>query len=194
MAEIDQSRWESFLGPADEWLLAYAALPIVLTSVHLFAIGHSVELYLKAAVAKRSGKYMTAIKRRHDIGLLLQDCATVLPEYQLQPNVLAQSPLSAEAYDALPESDREHYDQHAPLYIVAARLADWKYWGAPRKEPGPMAFAFVYPDDYWIGFFRTIRGFLEWPRPNKLDRIARALEGSELGPAGRAFLAQLYEK
>ncbi len=41
--------WSLLAHHGDEWLAAYAALPGQLANVHIFTVGHALELYLKAA-------------------------------------------------------------------------------------------------------------------------------------------------
>ena len=58
--------WQDFLSPADQWFVAYAVGPMAI-AVSLFSVGHSVELYLKAAFAKQTGDVEKAMKFGHNL-------------------------------------------------------------------------------------------------------------------------------
>jgi hypothetical protein len=81
--------------------------------------------------------------------------------------------------------------RHFELYAVAKLLPDLKYLGTPPKRPRGSGLGWVYPNDYWIGLFRSMRMWLGHPSPHHIDIVALHLERPELPTVARWFLSQL---
>ena len=82
--------WNSFLIAADEWFITYSLPPIIM-GVKFFAIGHTVELYLKAANTKITGDIERAIRFRHQIKAIWDDCkakdSDFMPKYEIRNEI-----------------------------------------------------------------------------------------------------------
>jgi hypothetical protein len=59
--------WRGFVQGAEEWLLNYLSAPDRLINVKPFSIGHSFELYLKAAYASGKNDVPGAVKYGHKL-------------------------------------------------------------------------------------------------------------------------------
>jgi len=83
--------WRSFLWTADEFFIAYSLPPLNLLSVKLFLIGHTVEMYLKAANTKITGDIDRAIRFGHKIKEIWADCKgrdpNFMPSYEIRDSV-----------------------------------------------------------------------------------------------------------
>ncbi len=188
--------WHSFLDPADEWFITYS-LPPPLTSVKLFAIGHTVELYLKAANAKMSGDIERAIKFGHEVKAIWDDCkardSRFMPNYQLRNSVFEKDLLHGEWKNSLDESDRNHFLDNQELYVIAKHLPDLKYLAAPLKTiKAAYGLGFIHPNPYWITFLKELRGYLGHPDVNRLDKISHHIEEGDLPPQSIQYLKDLY--
>jgi hypothetical protein len=191
--------WRSFLWPADEWVVAYSILPLGLTQVQLFSIGHACELYLKAANTKITGDAQCAVQFGHRLKDIRDDCKarapTFMPTYDILDSVyrLGVNELSSGlAMGKLVGAERDNYVKHRELYVVFRMLPDLKYLGAPMKSvKGPFAIGSMFPSDYWIDYVRSLRSFLGHPDSNHLDALREAAEGDELPQRSRIFLNRI---
>ena len=192
------SKWISILRTGDEFIVTYALPPYALNRAKLFVIGHAAELYLKAAFVKITGDAQRAAIFGHNMQKLLTACKqedpSFLPNYELRSSVMAVDMMNASTWDQLSEDDYNHLGRHQPFYLTAQYLIDLKYVGLPRpgksKPQGPTSFAYVIPDDYWIGFFKEVRSYMQYPSGAHKDGIARFLR--DLPPDAVHYLSRLY--
>lgn len=121
--------WRSFLSPADEWFVTYAIIPIDpgFASVTMFCIGHTLELYLKAVVAKHTWKSVDEIIEEygHNIKALWDACKSdqnFIPNYEIEDSVLNAYLLKGGKGDFVKElnkHDFESYSKHQELYFFS---------------------------------------------------------------------------
>ena len=190
--------WISIVRTADEFILTYALPPYMVGRVKLFVIGHAAELYLKAAFVKMTGDRQGAADFRHNMEKLLAACKqedpSFMPNYELRSRVMAVDMMNSSTWAQLSKPDYHHLGTHQPLYLVAQYLIDLKYVGLPRpgrsKSQGPTSFAYILPDDYWIGFIKEVRSYLQYPSSAHEDGITRFL--GDLPTAAVEYLSRLY--
>jgi hypothetical protein len=127
--------WHSFLWAADEWFIIYS-LPPMLMKVKFFAIGHTVELYLKAANTKITGDIERAMKFGHNLKAIWDDCkakdSAFMPQYKIRNDIYNRD-LLLSPFEGLNAEDTIHLGNNYELYIIAKHLPDLKYLGAPLK-------------------------------------------------------------
>jgi len=189
--------WNCFLQSADEWLITYALPPQRFIFVKLFAIGHVVELHLKASYAKLSGSVDEAIRFGHDIPKLWNACKidnTFMPRFELRSAVLNTEILNTEALSQqLSADDRNHLFANMEFYIVAKYLADLKYLGAPLKKiDKAYAIGGNFPNIYWIHFLKEVRAFLDTPTKERVDYVDYYLKEGILPVDAAVYLEQLF--
>ncbi len=189
--------WHSFLWSADEWFITYS-LPPLLSHVKLFAVGHSVELYLKAAYTQMTGQIEDAVSFGHQIMDILDACKAhdsgFMPSYEIRESILESGFYSSTQPYRLEGDDLRHYGANQELYYVARMLPDLRYLGAPlRTIRGPYGLPTFARNSYWIGFLREIRSYLNYPRPDLQDVIWHHLEEGDLPAVSSAYLQQLYQ-
>ena len=187
--------WHSFLEAADEWFITYS-LPPPLTCVKLFAIGHTVELYLKAVNTKVTGDIERVIKLGHGIKSIWDDCKeqdpNFMPSFEIRDSVFNAN-LFKDGGRSLDRADYEHFLEDQELYIVAKILPDLKYLGAPLKKiEGAFSIGFVHPNPYWINFFKELRGYIGHPDKSRLDLISYHIEKRDLPQESIRYLSGLY--
>ena len=190
--------WSAFLSSADEWIVDYSLPVVPLTSVKLFAVGHALELYLKAANAKLSGSVEDAVKFGHNLHALWFDCKArdtgFLPMYELRPAVLERDLLNHESYCRLDANDLGHFLENQELYVVTKYLPDLKYLGAPLKKiAGAYALGFVHPNPKWAELFRALRLYLGHPETGRADTIRHYTEAGVVSGASLQFLQTVIE-
>ena len=103
--------WHSFLEAADEWFITYS-LPPPLTCVKLFAVGHTVELYLKAANTKFTKDINSAINFGHNIKSIWNDCkrdSKFMPSFEIRDSVFNRDFLLVKEVKSLDKDDRLHF-------------------------------------------------------------------------------------
>jgi hypothetical protein len=164
--------WQSFALVADEWFSAYLVLsnPIGkdLASPLLFAGGHALEMYLKAAYARNNG-VAAAISKGHNLQALWNYSASLpgfplklkLREHLLRDGELIFG-LMSEGSLVKPE-DRNHLLRHRSLYRVISSVMDLKYVGSSMKGlPFGLRQGFIYetPDRYLIALLASIYDWL----------------------------------
>jgi hypothetical protein len=187
--------WHSFLWAADEWFITYS-LPPVLIHVKFFAIGHTVELYLKAANTKITGDIDRAIRFGHQVKAIWDDCkakdSAFMEEYEIRDDIYDRD-LLTRPYEGLNEENRIHLGNNYELYIIAKYLPDLKYLGAPPKTmKGQAGLALIYPNTYWIGFLKDMRRYLGHPEEGRMDIISFHIDNSTMPPETVHFLKMLY--
>ena len=187
--------WHSFLIAADEWFITYS-LPPVLRSVKFFAIGHTVELYLKAANTKITGDIDRAMKRGHNLKAIWDDCkakdSAFMPQYEIRDDIYNRD-LLLSPYEGLNAEDTLHLGNNYELYIIAKYLPDLKYLGAPPKTmKGEAGLYLIYPNTYWINFLKEMRRYLGHPEEGRRDTILFHIEHSTMPPETVHFLKMLY--
>jgi len=185
--------WHICAQAGDEWLITYALSPN-LGAVTLFAVGHAVELYLKAVNLKCDGK----TRLSHEIKDLWDDCkrrdAAFMPSYEIRQSAL-DAPLFSgrNEFEFLNAADCESFFSNMGLYLVAKLLPDLKYAGLEmQRHSGPFARGSVYPDPYWIKFFSGLRAYLQYPAPEYRDPIAQHLRSGDVPARAREYLRGLY--
>ncbi|OGN94413.1 MAG: hypothetical protein A2Z75_03075 [Chloroflexi bacterium RBG_13_50_10] len=192
--------WDSFVWAADEWFIEYS-LPPPLPNVKLFAIGHTIELYLKAANTKITEDIDEAIRMGHNIKRIWDDCKrrdqNFMPSFEIRDSVfqsdLFQLHSSEDSRNKLNKDDLLHFYQNQELYIIAKHLPDLKYLGAPLKSiKGAYALAVIHPNPYWITFLKELRGYLGHPEKGKLDAISHHIDEGDLPVQSIQYLKGLY--
>lgn len=170
--------WQGIYEPADEWLITCAITPFVLSS-HNFALGHTIELYMKAAYVKLYN--ITHLKddpnnllHTHYIRKLLKKCKekdnSFLPNYELRDNLFNKPYFgSYNEYKHLVNlgkipklSDEEHmhFLMNQEFYFIDGFITNLKYGDMPiGKFPSGYAESWGFPSTYWIAFFKEIRGY-----------------------------------
>ena len=73
--------WKSFVNLGDQWLISYAVPPMHSVPVKIFTIGHALELYLKAVIAKQTGSVDKAVGFGHDIKKMWDKCKRIDPQF-----------------------------------------------------------------------------------------------------------------
>jgi len=188
--------WHSFLRTADGWFITYSLPPPDLTSVKLFAIGHTVELYLKAANTKFTNDIGRAINFGHKLKSIWDDCkkdSKFMPSFEIKDSVFNKDFFSVSVVKSLDEVDRRHYLHNQELYIVAKFLPDLKYLGTlPKSLKSAYGLGYIHPNPYWIGFLRELRDYIGHPQKNRLDIIAHHLQEGDLPEQSIQYLKGLY--
>jgi hypothetical protein len=187
--------WHSFLIAADEWFITYS-LPPILINVKFFAIGHTVELYLKAANTKITGDIDRAIRFGHQVKAIWDDCkakdSAFMPRYEIRDDIYNRD-LLPRSVEGLNEEDRIHLANNYELYIIAKFLPDLKYLGAPLKTmKGEAGLHLIYPNTYWIDFLKDMRRYLGHPDKSRRDTISFHIDRSTMPPETVWFLKKLY--
>lgn len=187
--------WHSFLTAADEWFITYS-LPPVLMNVKLFTIGHTVELYLKAAITKITGDIERAINFGHQVKRIWDDCKAkdsgFMPRYEIRDDIYRIDLLNR-PYEGLSKEDIIHLGNNYELYVIAKHLPDLKYLGAPLKTmKGTAGLYLIHPHDYWIHFLKDIRHYLGHPAKGRRDIISFHMARSNMPPETVQFLQGLY--
>lgn len=187
--------WDSFLWAADEWFISYS-LPPSLPHVNLFAIGHTIELYLKAANTKFTKDIDRAINFGHNIKCIWDDCKKdpkFMPNFEIRDSVFNSDFLSGSRTKGSAKADQLHYLKNQELYILAKHLPDLKYLGAPLKTvKGAYALGYIHPNPYWIAFLKELRDYIGHPKKGRLDVIAHHLQEGDLPPQSIQYLKGLY--
>ncbi|HEY0765430.1 MAG TPA: hypothetical protein VGD61_23835 [Pyrinomonadaceae bacterium] len=189
--------WNCFLQSADEWLITYALPPQRFIFVKLFAIGHVVELHLKASYAKLSGSVDEAICLGHNIPGLWNACkadTSFMPGFELRQSVLNAEILNTDAVSQqLSADDRDHLFANMEFYVIAKYLADLKYLGAPLKKiDKAYAIGGNFPNIYWIRFLKELRAFLDTPTKERVDFVDEYLKEGILPVDAATYLQQLF--
>lgn len=163
----------------DAFLISYAVLPPI-PEVTLFLVGHAVELYLKAVLTKQTRNIDETIKFGHSVGDLLMECqkneASFMPEINCKKL----------------KTEEEYRSRHHELYTIIENLADLKYIDTTKKKGG-FPFAFVFPNSYWIDFFRKIRIYLGWPIKGRRDYLRYHMDSFGLPDHAKNFLEDIYK-
>jgi hypothetical protein len=131
VADHDAMGLLSVRRPTDEFLITYACIGHLGWRAGFFNLGHSVELYLKAAMRKAQPN-IDVSRYGHDIERLLRDVQAAAPPL-LSNYVLRKS--AADKYLLNPtgatnfriDPDYDHYHHHMELYWISRYLMDTKY-------------------------------------------------------------------
>lgn len=144
-------------------------------------IGHAVELYLKATLAKQTGNNSAAIGYGHNIKRLWDACksndANFIPEYKIRNIIFDKSRyvdglnINDWYNDLVASGEVEHYHRNQELYTIAWLLPDLKYTFAPSKVQGRKSEIVSWPHPYWVDFFKAIRCYLDYPGAGRRDAI-----------------------
>lgn len=190
------SEWKSFLRPADEWILCYATAPVLCHAVQFFAVGHALELYLKAVHCKITANIARTIKYGHNVEALWSAIKTLdqsfAPSFELRPSVLAVKTLKGGHEEVLSLDDFRHFVEHQELYRSVQHLADLKYMGAPMKSvSGQIGYAFGSPDPMWQRLFAEMRTYIGRGEVN--DWMATCIEHSNLSPDAKRFVEPILQ-
>lgn len=192
--------WRSFLHTADEWFVTYATVNF--PSVSMFAIGFTVELYLKAVYAKYTGSVEDAIRHGHNVKRLWDACKShdrnFMPDYEIRDEVYEAYTLErGEHFEErlrLSEDDWESYCKFPELYLVAKYLSDLRYFWSPfRSIEGLYSMPSFHPNASWIDFVRELRRYLGHPSPGGGDFIRRKIDEGSLPADARRYLQSLFE-
>jgi hypothetical protein len=193
--------WDVFLWAADEWIINYSLPPMTLNAVKLFSIGHSLELYLKAANSKITGDIEAAISFGHNIPRIWADCKSrdqnFLPGHELRESVLRRNLLDTKDYMQLDKDDLWHFLHNQELYVIAKHLAELDYLGAPlknkevRKLKGAFAVGYVVPNPRWIDLFKQLRTYLGHPREGHIDIIRHHIDNADIPLVSATYLRDL---
>jgi len=189
--------WHSFLWAADEWFITYS-LPPPLMHVKFFAIGHTVELYLKAANTKITGDIERTIGFGHKVKAIWDNCkakdSAFMPQYKIRDDIYNRD-LQLSPFKGLNAKDTIHLGNNYELYIIAKYLPDLKYLGAPPKiktMKGDAGLYLIYYNGYWINFLKDMRRYLGHPEEGRRDTISFHIDRSTMPPEAVRFLKRLY--
>jgi hypothetical protein len=188
--------WKSFVNLGDEWLISYAIPPMHSVSVKLFTIGHALELYLKAVIAKRTGSVDGLVLYGHNIKKMWDECKGIDPnfmhDYEIRDSMI--DALSRRTDTPLNPSDELDLAMNGDLYLVFCGLADWKYFGTVHKSPRmPRNLATAFPNVYWIHFFKALRSYLGHASAREHDEIRAQIDlFRRLPDEAVRFLQQMY--
>lgn len=194
--ESERGDWTDFLPAADQWFITYA-LPPLLFAVKPFAIGHVVELYLKAAYTKHiTHDINQTIRQGHNLKRIWDECkandANFMPHYELREHIFQSNFLITSGRD-LDRDDYQHFIIHFDLYLIMKHLTDLKYLGTPWRSVGrSYSIRAVHPDFYWTDFLKELRTYLNYPQPSNLDWIREMINRNELPPYTVLYLGRLY--
>jgi len=188
--------WHSFIWAADEWFISYS-LPPNLVHVKLFTIGHTVELYLKSANANITGNIDRAIKFGHKIEDIWDDCKNhdrkFMPNFEIRNSVFNIDLFTGQLEKKLSRDDLRNYSDNQEFYIIAKLLPDLKYIGTRLQSlKGPHSLTSVYPNPYWINFFRELRTYLDHPHKDRRDIIKHHIDKGDLPVQSIDYLKGLY--
>lgn len=149
-----------FLLLADQWLIHYASITSKTPIPTLFAVGHALELYAKAAILKND-QGINVYKEGHDIWSLIVKLKTdynILETYDIRERVLSQFLNGNIAYYESDSSDAENYRMNMEFYWVASLLKDIKYLGTYCRSISNGYFLVVKErNPYWIPILRELR-------------------------------------
>jgi hypothetical protein len=210
---IAANGWERFVSAGDDWIFTYAltcaamGLGGHLFGPRLFAIGHAMELYLKAVYLH---SHPDATPREvannfdHDIRRLLDECKHANPDllhdYEIRMSIWSRGEdmFSPRYYDGLMKKraydEVLHFAKHQELYMAAKALQDLKYYPVPMPSlAGPFGFAHIAPNPYWSTLFRELRGHLNQMDPLRLEAATATNYAGELSASDRYFLWEVYE-
>lgn len=169
-----------------------------MTSVSLFLVGHTVEMYLKAASAKITGDLNEAIQFGHKIKDIWFNCKKhdpdFMPSFEIRESVYNVELFKSGVWNRLTSSDFQHFMANQSLYIIAKLLPDLKYLGTPMKSiTGGFGLAFAHRDPFWIDFLKELRAYLQIPEMDHLDIIRQHVEDDSLPADTVAYLSELYK-
>jgi hypothetical protein len=170
--------WLRFMHSADAFFVSYAATPLMI-EVTLFLIGHAVELYLKAAYTKQTCDIDGAIRFGHDIEKLFAACKKNDPQFMKVFNSKKGAP---DIYNLM---------KHREFFVIADKLSDLKYLGAPRKKITNIGAEFQ--NDDWIEFVREIRLYLKYPSEGDIDTLKCYAERIEENVSAKRFIEQVFK-
>jgi hypothetical protein len=169
-----------------------------MTGVKLFCIGHAVELYLKASYTKITNNIDKAIRFNHNIYKLFKACKDMdinfMPNHNIIETIINSDILESK-FDSLNLGEELHFEflKNQELYIICKMLPDLKYLGAPIKSiKGGYSLGWVFPNNYWIYFFREIRKYIGHPEAGKIDVIAQHIESNDIPEISVSYLKGLY--
>ena len=157
--------WFQFASEGDDWLIAYAlicAAPPLNFGPLFFAVGHAVELYLKATHIKFYGDVDKAINYGHNNKKLWDDCkkhGEFMSAYEIRDSIFKQDFLNPEVFNKFSGEESQHFAEFQNLYLIFKYLKDLKYYHLPWKpeRDSAVSTATKYPDPFWIKFFRALR-------------------------------------
>jgi hypothetical protein len=170
--------WEQLARDAAEWLVAWISSP-PLPAVTLFLIGHTIELYLKAAYAAKSEAGKTREQLvcelkgyKHNLwrlwATLKRDCK-FMPAHRLRQDLYRKSCADVSFAASRSDKERDHLSEYNELYVVFEHLPDLKYMFLPPWEPPVLTFSL--PGHFWLNFIQELRAYMEYPRPGVVDHL-----------------------
>ncbi len=149
-----------FLILADQWLVHYASTTSNTPIPTLFAVGHALELYLKAALLK-CDKEFNVRKRGHDILpmiSILKNDYNVLKSLDVNDHIMDHYLNGSIELFESDSSDAENYRNNIEFYWVARLLKDIKYLGTYCESIKNGYFLVVKArNPYWIPIIRELR-------------------------------------
>lgn len=192
--------WYNFARHADEWFANYASGANISGGVTMFTLGHSLELYLKAVLVKRTDDAEGVIKKNHKIANLWKDCKTdpkFLPDYSLDEKFLEHDDIfSIDHLDFEDQEDFKKFVEHRSVYIISNHLPDLKYGLTKWKtlsEGQRRIMAWGTYEPYWITLFGSIRKYLEFPDHKEPDFLRIHLDQGRFSEQAKNYLEGLYE-
>ncbi len=188
--------WQDFLDTADQFFISYSS-HTALIPVSLFEIGHTIELYLKAANTKITQDIKNARFYRHDIKAIWDACKTLdptfMPHFELRDSIFNSEFVHDNGLSLSPD-DQIHYFKNQEFYLIAKHLSDIKYLGAPLNsiKKSYYSFAILEKNPYWISFLKELRHYLGWPPPGHRDWIMDCITEKRIPASAARYLSNLY--
>jgi len=188
--------WEEFAFTGDEFLAAYGSTG-ALPRATPYLIGHAIELYLKAAYAARvgagkslaelRGEFRVKFSGGHDLKALwdrLKQQAGFMPDFNIREDLYPVRFVDPGVAEKLPPDDYGHLSRNYEWYFAFRRHNELRY---PVEQPE--SYFFSSPGDFWVKFFKDLRGFIGYPRREGADHLAQVLE--HVPSNGRAYLSRI---
>ncbi len=193
------SNWDNFLDTADQFFISYSIhyYGIPLAPVKFFEIGHTVELYLKAAYTKKTGNIDDAVNFGHKLKKIWDACKTLdpsfMPQYVINDSIYYSDFISDNGA-SLSSVNCVQYLENQELYVILKHLPDIKYLGAPLRtvKEGQSAWVILSQNPYWISFLKELRHYLGYPLPNHHDWIKTCITQKSIPPSAIEYLTNLY--
>lgn len=167
--------WLQYARNGDEWFYAAIALQqdaaaFAILSPCLFAAAHALELYIKAAVLKRSGYLADDNGKPLHLGKVLWERAADTPGFpvavQLRWDLLKTYCAfdgDLETYATRSREEAMHLMQHRFLYEALRHVTDLKYLragGSTLPKGKPTAYLASFPDAQMSNTLQTLRQWL----------------------------------
>jgi len=206
--------WGGFVWDAEDFFVSYLeSSRCHMLKSHLFLIGHSIELFLKAIYIDQTGDVDKAIKFKHNIRSLFEKCQTgnspFMSDFKFKGTFEELSKLSDKANENLKRKEIMikgftqdevekfvHFTDHAEFYLISENLMNLKYWHTPwlsKSSSYKIAVTgrpIFRPNPYWIDFVKEAENYLGFTSADIKAHFERY--GDDLHENTKAWLSKLY--